>query len=257
MLKYPPAQALFLAAGQEIAGDASVGVWLSTVLASIGIYWALLPWLPAGRGLLGGLWAATHLGVSYWNHSYWGGSVAAFAGGLVLGSVLRMLSGVKARYAVTLGVGLGLLALSRPYEGFLVAMVIGSVLLVWIFSSDAPPTGLVIRQLLLPCAGALLPFALALCFYNWRTTGKVTVMPYQVYTRQYQRVPYFVFRDLLKPSVDHPRWIRALDDAPDQDYWPKRSAQGFTAASLDAIWKATRFYLPPNSCLHPWRCRSW
>ncbi|HZI63627.1 MAG TPA: hypothetical protein VFE44_02540, partial [Thermoanaerobaculia bacterium] len=82
--KYHPAQGLFLAAGQRLAGHPAVGVWLSCAAMGAALAWMLAGWAPARWAVLGGLVATLRLAVgSYWGHSYWGGAVAAAAGALV------------------------------------------------------------------------------------------------------------------------------------------------------------------------------
>ena len=132
MSKYPPAQSLFLAAGQVIAGHPIGGVWLSFALMCAAVTWMLFAWVPPRWALLGGVLAVLHpkLGIGgYWAQSYWGGAVAALGGTLALGALYRVTSRPQIRHAVALGLGLAILANSRPYEGFFFSLPAGAMLL--------------------------------------------------------------------------------------------------------------------------------
>ena len=58
------------------------------------ICWALQGWMPPAWAFLGGLLAMIRLATfSYWVDSYWGGTVAALGGALVIGALPRMKAG--------------------------------------------------------------------------------------------------------------------------------------------------------------------
>ena len=64
---YQPAQGLVLAAGQKLAGNPWVGVYLSAGGMCAAIAWMLYGWLPPRWALLGGILFALRIGVlSYW-----------------------------------------------------------------------------------------------------------------------------------------------------------------------------------------------
>lgn len=91
--KYPPGQALFLAAGQRLAGSPLAGVWLSSALACAALCWMLQAWVGETWALYGALLAAFQLAFfGHWAQSYWGGMVAALGGALLYGAVRRIAS---------------------------------------------------------------------------------------------------------------------------------------------------------------------
>src|ERR1700680_1798599 len=116
---YPPAQGALLAIGQ-LLGSPWIGVLLSTAAMCSAIAWMLQPWMPSRWALLGGVLATIKFGVaSYWMNSYWGGAAAAIGGALVLGALGRVSKHATAWNGVVLGLGVAIVANSRPYEGML------------------------------------------------------------------------------------------------------------------------------------------
>src|SRR5258707_15307521 len=87
---YPPAQGFALAIGQ-LLGHPWIGVLLSGAAMPAAIFCMLRAWIPARWAFLGGALAGLKFGIaSYWINSYWGGTVAAIGGALVLGSLARI-----------------------------------------------------------------------------------------------------------------------------------------------------------------------
>ncbi len=116
MSKYPPAQGLALAAGQVMLGHPIAGVWLSAALACGALTWMLAGWMPGRWALAGGLLCVVHPLTLSWARCYWGGLVAVLGGALLLGALGRLVRRPRARHAIVLGVGLGILADGRPYR---------------------------------------------------------------------------------------------------------------------------------------------
>ncbi len=196
-----PAQGLFLAAGQVIFGHPFWGVWLSAGLMCAAICWMLQAWLPPSWALLGGLLAVVRLGsFSYWANSYWGGAVPAIGGALVLGALPRIKRHRRVRDSLLMGLGLAILANSRPYESLFFCLPVAGLLLVFILGKEKPQRPL--QNIVVPI-GLVLAFTIAaMGYYFWRTTGSPINTPYLINTKIYNPVPYFPWQT-LKPVPEY------------------------------------------------------
>jgi hypothetical protein len=209
--KYPPAQSLFLSAGQLLFGDPWFGVWLSCGAMMAALVWAMQGWLPPGWALLGGFLAMPLAIVSYWMNSYWGGAVAAFGGALVLGGYVRVVRRKQPVYALAIGFGIAILANTRPYEGlvFCVPVAIGFLL--------ARPRWKAVALL----AIVLLPAAAATAYYNYVVTGSALRLPFIEYARQYVYIPLFNFQPLQPAKVYHNFALYDLHQNWERGEWEK------------------------------------
>jgi hypothetical protein len=192
--KYPPAQSVALAVGDAALGDPWFGVWLSCGVMMAALVWALQGWLPPGWALMGGFLAMPLAIDSYWMNSYWGGAVAATGGALVLGGYARVVCRNQAWYAAAMGVGMGILGNSRPFEGLIFAVPVVVALLFWKRAGGAGPhrrwkaVGII--------AAVLIPALAATGWYNHAVTGSAVQLPFMEYARQYARIPLFNFQPL-------------------------------------------------------------
>jgi hypothetical protein len=201
--KYPPGQGVILALGQ-LLGHPWIGVLLSVATMCAAILWMLQAWLPARWAFLGAALVALKFGIaSYWINSYWGGAVAATGGALVLGAMPRIVRRARTRDALLLGLGIAILANSRPYEGLLFCIPVTGWFLWWLAGKTKSPASprTRIARILGPLAVVLL---FAFCFmgyYNWRLTGNALLFPHVLNTRTYRTTGLFLWDHPKEPLV--------------------------------------------------------
>ena len=201
-----PAQGMILALGRVLLGHTFWGVWLSIGLACAAITWMLQGWLHPEWSLLGGLIAVLRYGVlSNWGNSYWGGALGALGGALVLGALPRMKGQQRVRDAIWMALGLAILANNRPYEGFVLALLVALALFAWLFGPNRPPFTTSLRTIILPISIVLIAAMAGTCYYFWRVTGSPFTMPYQVESQTYEVAPYLVWQHVRpEPVYNHP-----------------------------------------------------
>jgi len=204
---YPPGQALALALGQVTFGGAWWGVFLSVGLMCGAVCWLLQAFLPPRWSLAGGLSFALLFGVeSYFMNSYWGGAVPALGGALLVGSVARLaVPRTRVRRPVLLallaGVGVALLAGTRPWEGFCVALPCALALLAWL-ARGPEAVGTKLGSVVLPLLLVLVLAGAFLLRYNRRVTGDPFKPPYLLNLERYYTAPLFVWQS-ERPALVH------------------------------------------------------
>jgi hypothetical protein len=195
---YYPGHALFLAFGQVVLGHPFWGVWLSSGLMCAAICWALQGWMPPGWALLGGILVLINLGTfGYWVNSYWGGTVAAFGGALVLGAFPRLKNNGKIHDSILLGIGMVVVALTRPYEGIFFCLPIVVALIIWAFRQQTVPLKTLLLRIAVPAVLTLGIGLIWLGYYFRQVTGSSFTTAYQVNMRTYGLV-YFPW-EKIKP----------------------------------------------------------
>lgn len=205
---YYPGYGLFLAFGQVVMGHPLWGIWLSSGLMCAAICWALQGWMSPVWAFLGGLLAVIRLGTfSYWVDSYWGGTVLALGGALILGALPRIKQGPRLYHSLLLAIGMALLLFTRPYEGLFFCLPVILMLVWWAAQRNSPPWKICLAKIALPCALIMgLAFA-ALGYYFWRVTGSPFTTPYQVNMRTYGLV-YFPWEKIRPVPQFHHEFMR-------------------------------------------------
>jgi hypothetical protein len=190
---YFPGHALWLAAGRALTGSAWAGVLAESTGFLIALYWMLRGWMPARWALFGVLLAGLRFAVaSYWINAYHGGFLPAIGGALVAGAFARLRKNSNIWQGLLFGIGLAILASTRPVEGALYSIPFAAVL-AWDF-----------RRYALALVIAAVPVAIcaaALGVYFSHVTGSPFVTAYQINQKTYGWPMTLAF--LKPPHVEH------------------------------------------------------
>ncbi|HUO04674.1 MAG TPA: hypothetical protein VMU16_05700 [Candidatus Binataceae bacterium] len=201
--KYPPGMGLMLACGQLIFHEPWVAVLISMAVLCGLITWALCGWLPLRWAIAGGLIAVMHLTGSYWTESYWGGTLAAIGGALVIGALGRLMRRTALAPAFAYGFGLAILANTRPYEGLVLGLLCTGFLIVRAASQvrrGRENASQLVYRVGIPIASVLLPTLIWMGYYNFRVTGNPLLMPYDLYETQYTQWSAFLWSNTPRPE---------------------------------------------------------
>ena len=242
---YFPAQGLFLALGQVLFGHPYYGVLISVGLMCGAICWMLYGWVPARWALLGGLLAVMRFGIwGYWASSFFGGAPAAAGGALVLGALPRIIRRHHLRDALILGIGLALLANSRPYEGFVYSLPFAGVMLVWMLRKNRPPVNVLARRIILPLTFVLVLTGAGMGYYFYRVTGSPFAVPEELNFETYHFDRLFFWQ-----SEGHPQLYRHPDLRSYYEGWEREFQEvkkiGIIGQSIIKIVKMWFFFLGP------------
>ncbi len=189
---YFPGNAAVLAGAIWAFGSAWFGVVaLSGVFAGVAA-WALAGYVPRRWALLGGIIAILRFSIgSYWVNALHGGFLAAIGGALAAGAFARLWRRATIRMSLVLGVGLAVLAYSRPFEG----LAFAAPLLITLLGNPKRIRALAPAVLL---AGAsLVPLGL----YFQRITGSPFVTTYSISQREYGWPMTFAWSH--PPKIEH------------------------------------------------------
>lgn len=196
MSMFFPGWGLALAAAQALFGHPWIANLLAGALMCAAICWMLQAWLPPGWALLGGFLALLRIDLfTYWINTIAGGNglLDAFSGALVLGALPRLTRTARLRYGLLLALGIGMLALTRPYEGLLLCLPVAVVLGRWMWKGKTRPApATLVRRAALPLAVLIATLAW-LGYYDYRAFGSPTILPYTLARQQYGIASNFAF----------------------------------------------------------------
>jgi hypothetical protein len=190
---YFPGHALWLAAGRFLINCAWSGVLAECAAFLLVLYWMLRGWMPARWALFGVLLAGLRFAIgSYWINAYHGGFLPAMGGALVAGAFARLRKKPGVAQGFVFGLGLAILAATRPVEGALYSLPFAAVL-AWDFRRNAVS---------LLCAGVpVLLCAVTLGAYFSHITGSPFVTAYQINQKTYGWPMTLAF--MKPPQVEH------------------------------------------------------
>ena len=128
--KYPVGTGLLVATGM-VLGKPLASSWIAVALMTVCITWMLEGALPKRWAILGGLILSLSPFIQLaWSPSLLHGFLPASGSALLMGGVLRLRRRVEFATAFTSGCGVGLLAISRPFEGLCCTAICAAIL--WI-----------------------------------------------------------------------------------------------------------------------------
>ncbi len=242
--KYPPGEGLMLAAGQICFHLPIAGVWLTMGLTCAAICWMLQAWMPARWAVLGGILACINLALLESCGTYWGGNMAALGGVLTLGGFRWTTRQPRPGNALLLGGGIAVLAVTRPYEGFVLALMVLVALAVWAFRQNRWRE--LAGTVALPLGSILLLTFAAIGFYNRSVTGSPFRLPYTVHESTYAVAPVFlVQRPLPIPHYNHAVMREFHLGQAMAPYNRQRSPRGFVEGALGKLGDIAVWYLRP------------
>jgi hypothetical protein len=169
-----------------------------------------------------------------WSHSYWGGSVTMMGAALLFGGLRRFVRNERALDVLWMGIGLALLAHSRPFEGFIAAIPAAWVMARHLLRSR-PGWRAFIGRVAVPLAAVLLPTLLFGLQYNEATTGSPLRLAHQHYAEQYGSAAELLVQSPRTPPETYRNremgrfymgWVRPAFDAQRhsfEHYWNFKS----------------------------------
>jgi hypothetical protein len=152
----------------------------------------------------------------------------------------------RVRDAVLMGLGLALLANTRPYEGCALGATATVALIIWTGRTKAWTKRILMLRLILPFGIIVVLTAGGMAYYDTRVFGKPWILPYQLNRATYAVAPVFPWQPLSAvPKYNH----KAMQDfyLGDEldEYKSAHSAGGRLAQTVWKIISFWQFYIGP------------
>jgi 4-amino-4-deoxy-L-arabinose transferase-like glycosyltransferase len=162
-------------------------------------------------------------------------------------------------HALLLGMGLVILANSRPYEGFAFGLPVAVAMLWWLMGKRRPMLRLSLTCVVLPLLVVLMLGALATGYYYYRVTGELLHMTYEVNRDTYATAPYFIWQTPRPEPTYHNIAMRKFYRRELSDFERNRTFTGYFGRAAEKLFFWWLFYLGPLLTLpllaSPWVLR--
>jgi hypothetical protein len=181
---YPIGQGLLLALGILLTGMPWSGVLLGVALMCGAITWMLQGHVPAGWAAVGGVLAVVLLGTPHgWIDIFYGGAFCALGGTVLFGALLRLGRGPSPMLGLAVGLGWGIVWLTRPYESLVPLVITWAILLALVTRARGRWRAWTGTLAMFVCAQ--LAVAGLTARHNQAVTGSLTTPPYVLAQRIY------------------------------------------------------------------------
>jgi hypothetical protein len=135
-----------------------------------------------------------------------------------------------------MGLGVAILANSRPFEGFIFCLPVVAAFLLWLAGSLSPPLHVTATRIVFPLVVVIFVTGAFTGYYNWRVTGNALLLPHSLYMHEYY-TPIFLW-DRLKPPIHYSnRQFEAFYNG-----WVRETYQGTPRDMLRMSWDKARAF---------------
>ncbi|KAF0244947.1 MAG: hypothetical protein FD180_2044 [Planctomycetota bacterium] len=248
--KYFPGQGLVLALGIALLGSPIAGAWIVFAAACAALHWALRVTIPARFALAVALLAALHPPfhddpLHPWTQSFWGGQLAFLGGALVFGAAARLARRARFADGFAAGAGLSVLALARPFEGIIAALMAAGLCFSVFRKRAGPSPKEALRRFALP---ALAPPVVALAFVlfvNARVTGSALRLPEALYEERFASAPVFLWMSAPAAKQYSSADVKNFYEADRSDWEARRRPSALPGEMAARIRDLARYFLKP------------